>query len=147
MKKSVGIVLAVICALVILFLISCPIINNVSAKRIISDIESIPLPQKTQMAEQFSQAGKLTGNGNGMQYFGAILIKSELSPEELDKHFSSYRETPWDYIVEAQDTQNIDEIEHGDFSFDTDVSDGQYYIVYSWGNGVSPFQDFDLRGH
>lgn len=147
MKKEFGIILTVVFVLIILFLISCPIINNVFAKRVASDIESVPLPPNTQMAEKFSKAGKLTGNGNGMQFFGAVLIESQLSSEELNKYYSSYRKTEWDYIVAVQDTQNIDEIEHGDYSFETDVSNGQFYIVYSWGDGVSPFQYFDLRGH
>ena len=147
MKKGIIVILAILFAAAILFLFSCPIVNNFSAKRIIADINSVPLPQDTQMIEQFSQAGKLVGNGNGMQYFGAILIESKLSFEDLDTYYSSYRETPWEYIVEVQDTQNIEVIEHGTFSFETDVSNGQFYIVYSWGNGISPFQDFDLRGH
>lgn len=147
MRKTNRIVLTAIFASVILFCILCPIVNNISAKHIIVDIESVPLPQDTQMAEQFSQAGKLVGNGNGMQFFGAILIESELSLEDLDKHYSLYRKSPWDYIVEVQDTQTVDAIEHGTYSFETDVSNGKFYIVYSWGNGISPFQDFDLRGH
>ena len=146
MRKGSKIALTIIASL-ILFRILCPIVNDISAKRIIANIESVPLPQDTQVAEQFSQAGKLVGNGNGMQFFGAILIESELPLEDLDKHYSLYRETPWDYIVELQDTQNVDVIEHGTFSFETDVSNGKFYIVYSWGNGISPFQDFDLRGH
>ena len=147
MKRGSRIILTVIFLLVILFFSSCPIVNNISAKRIIADIESAPLPQNTHAVESFSQAGKLVGNGNGMQFFGAILIESDLSLEELNKYYSLYRETLWDYIVKVQDTRNIDIIEHGTFSFETDVSNGNFYIVYSWGSGISPFQDFDLRGH
>ena len=36
------------------------------------------------LIESLSEAGRLTGNGNGLQYFGAVLIRSELSLEELD---------------------------------------------------------------
>lgn len=147
MGKGIRIISTVIFVSVILFFISCPIVNNISARRVIGDIESIPLPQSTQIADQFSRAGKLVGNGNGMQFFGAILIESELSLEDLDQHYSLYRQTPWDYIVKVQGTQTIDVIEHGVFSFETDVSNGQFYIVYSWGNGIPPFKDFDLRGH
>lgn len=147
MRIGSKIVLTIIFVAVLLFLILCPIVNNISAKRIVADIESVPLPPETQIAERFSQAGKLEGNGNGMQFFGAILIESELSLEDLDKHYSLYRKTPWDYIVEVQETQNVDVIEHGTYPFLTDMSNGEFYIVYSWGNGVSPFQDFDLRGH
>lgn len=69
------------------------------------------------MVEEFSQARKLIGCGNGMQFFGAILIKSDLSLEEIDSHYSAYRDVEWEYIV------------------------------YSWGDGMSPFRNFDLRGN
>ena len=36
------------------------------------------LPKNTELIESIYKAGKLVGNGNGMQYFGVILIKSEL---------------------------------------------------------------------
>lgn len=130
MRKGSNILL-IIFVIMLLFLISCPIINNISANRITADIESVPLPQDTQIVERFSQAGKLVGNGNGMQFFGAILIESELSLEDLNTHYSLYRETPWEYIVEVQDTQNIDVIEHGIFTLKTDVSNRKCYIVYS----------------
>ena len=64
MRKGIRVVLVIIFVSVILFCILCPIVNDISAKRIIADIESIPLPRDTRMAEQFSQAGKLVGNGN-----------------------------------------------------------------------------------
>lgn len=145
--KTIKFMLVFVVAAVILFLISCPIINDISAKGIIKDITSLPLPEKTDMVEEFSQAGKLIGCGNGMQFFGAILIKSDLTLEEIDRHYAAYRDVEWEYIVEAQETQDIAVIEQGAFSFETDVSDGGYYIVYSWGDGMSPFRDFDLRGN
>lgn len=53
--------------------------NNISAKGIIKDILSLPLPEKTDVAEEFSQAGKLAGNGNGMQFFGADCLHLSIS--------------------------------------------------------------------
>ena len=94
-----------------------------------------------------SRAGKFTGNGNGMQYFGAMLIKSDLSLAELDEYYSAYRENEWDYVVEVQDSREIECIEHSHIWFSTDVEPSEnYYIVYSWGSGVSLFSDFDVRG-
>ena len=74
MRKGIRIILAVIFASIILFLSLCPVINDISAKHIIAEIKSVPLPKDTQIIESFSQAGKLVGNGNGMQFFGAVLI-------------------------------------------------------------------------
>ena len=58
--------------------------------------------------------GNLTGNGNGMQYFGAILIRSDLSLEELDAYYSDHRSNEWEYLVEIQEGQSIDVIDHKD---------------------------------
>ena len=86
------------------------------------------------MIESLSQAGKLTGNGNGMQYFGAILIRSELSLEEWDAYYSDYRSNEWEYLVAVQEGQSVEVIDHGILKFSEEINDGGYYIVYSWGN-------------
>ena len=59
--------------------ISISFINNNIAYKVEKELCETPLPEKTELIESISRAGKLTGNGNGMQYFGAILIQSELS--------------------------------------------------------------------
>ena len=132
---------------VLVFLISIPIVNDFSARHAASEIAALPLPQNTRIVERVSRADKLVGSGNGMQFFGAVLLESDLSLEELENHYAAYRKEDWQYIVEVQNTQKISVIEHGSLSFKTDVSNGNFYIVYSWGDGISPFQDFDLRGH
>lgn len=145
--KGIVIFIISIVALVILFLIACPIINNITAVNVMNDIRSIPLPEDTEIVETFSRAEKLVGNGNGMQYLGIILIQSDLSLDELDQYYSAYRENQWNYIVEEQVTQELGIIEYGSFLFNTDVSDGHFYIVYSWGDGLPLLRDIDLRGH
>lgn len=133
---------------IILFMISIPIVNDFYAKQVKNQLKEIPLPEKTEYIEAISRADKMTGNGNGMQYFGAILIKSELSLEELDSYYTTYRKNEWDCIVEIQEGQNIACIEHGILSFETDLSvEGQYYIIYSWGKGNELFAQLDIRGH
>ena len=99
------------------------------------------------MIESLSQAGKLTGNGNGMQYFGAILIRSELSLEELDAYYSDYRSNEWECLVETQEGQSIEVIDHGTLQFAKEIKDSGYYIVYSWGSGNSLLEELDIRGH
>ena len=78
--KLVGILAAVV---LIGSVISIPLINNHTAYKVEKALCEIPLPEETELIESLSQAGKLMGNGNGMQYFGAILIRSDLSLEEL----------------------------------------------------------------
>lgn len=79
--KLVGILVAVVLTGGV---ISIPLINNHTAYEVEKALCEIPLPEETEWIESLLQTGKLMGNGNGMQYFGAILIRSELSLEELD---------------------------------------------------------------
>ena len=80
MKKASIPVLAVV-VLLIGFVVSIPLVNDFSAKRVEKQLLEISLPDHTQMVESLSKAGKLVGNGNGMQYFGAVLIRSEQTLE------------------------------------------------------------------
>lgn len=95
--KLVGILAAVV---LIGGVISIPLINNHTAYKVEKELCETPLPEKTELIESISRAGKLTGNGNGMQYFGAILIQSELSLKELDDYYSDHRSNEWEYLVE-----------------------------------------------
>ncbi len=86
--EEIEIVRILAAAILIGGVISIPLINNHTAYKVEKALCEIPLPEETELIESLSQAGKLTGNGNGMQYFGAILIRSELSLEELDIYYS-----------------------------------------------------------
>lgn len=142
--KVVGIscTILVICGLLSIF-----IINDYTAKQVENNLWDLPLPEKTKLVDGISKAGKLSGSGNGMQYFGAILIKSELPLEDLEKYYSDYRSNEWEYIVEVQEGQAIRTIEHGVLKFTEVVGDKGYYIVYSWGKGIGLLEEIDIRGH
>ena len=142
--KIVGILAA---AILIGGIISIPLIYNHTAYKVEKALCEIPLPEETELIESLSQAGKLTGNGNGMQYFGAILIKSELSLEELETYYSDYRSNEWEYLVEIQKGQSIEVIDHGGLQFSEEIKGSGYYIVYSWGSGNSLSKELDIRGH
>lgn len=146
--KIISIILSVIVILVLLFAVSVPIVNNITAANVAGDLEDIPLPENTELVESISAAGKFVGNGNGMQYFGAVLIKSNLMLDELKSYYSPYRENDYTCVVEKQESREIAVIEHGSLAFESELSqDENYYIVYSWGDGIDLFADLDLRGH
>ena len=132
--------------------ISTPIINNTIASNIEKTLKKTPLPDATELCDSVNIAGKITGNGNGMQYFGAILIKSSLSEEALDDYYSKYREDEYSYLIEPQTDAEISKRvnDHGGITFpylnNVDKYD-DYYIVYTWGSSNYAFSDFDLRGH
>ena len=127
--------------------ISISFINNNIAYKVEKELCETPLPEKTELIESISRAGKLTGNGNGMQYFGAILIRSDLSLEELDAYYSGYRSNEWECLVETQEGQSIEVIDHETLQFSEEIKGSGYYILYSWGSGNSLLEELDIRGH
>ena len=147
MKKyviSVIIAALVAVALLVGFIVSIPLVNNASAKNVEKSLVDIELPEKTELVESMSRAEKLVGNGNGMQYFGAILIKSELSLDELTDYYSEKLDGA---VVKEQKSQNI-EFLHGFVSFESELDENDnYYIVYCFGDGIFPFSELDIRGH
>lgn len=145
MKKAklVGICMIV---LILAIFVSVPVYNNYCAHKVEKVLCETPLPEQTELIEAISQTGKLTGNGNGMQYFGAILIRSELSLEELNTYYSDYRSNEWDYLVEVQEGRSVEVIDHGTLQFSEEIKDSGYYIVYSWGNENSLLKELDIRG-
>lgn len=128
-------------------LFATPVVNDHASRKTADALAKLPLPAHTELIETAHQSGKLTGNGNGMQYFGAILIKSGLSLEELREYYSDFAEHEWECVVENQTDADIKAVEHEKLTFMTDIEGDDYYIVYSWGNDHTIFHELDLRGH
>lgn len=145
MKRFCGIIIVVF----IIGILSIPLVNDWTAKKVAQDLLDLPTPENTVVVDSVSRAGKLTGNGNGMQYFGAILVESELSSDELDTFYKQFRNHEWDCIVVSQKQPQLDFLEYNDeLRFcKYDQEEGNFFIIYSWGNGVSPFNLLDIRGH
>lgn len=140
--------------LIITILVGLPmyitISNDMIAKRTEKELKHTSLPENTEIIDSISIAGKLTGNGNGMQYFGAILIKTDLSEEDLNNYYNQYRENEWSFVVKKQDTNKIEVIEHGSYNLKkyNENDKEKYYIIYSWGSSKNDFLvESDLRGH
>ncbi len=147
---ALRILLAIPCtflAIIIVLNIVCPFINNAVAKDVVKEMKDRPLPDKTIVIEERSVAGKASGNGNGMQYFGALLLKSELSLEELQAYYSKFSESEWAYIVKKQSDSEIKEITNWTARFEAKIDSDDYYILYTWGDYDGFASEFDLRGH
>lgn len=152
MRKSGKVLKTVFYALLTFFClcaISIPVVNNLTARGVENYLKNLPLPPETELAASVSRADKLTGNGNGMQYFGAILLRSELTLDELEAFYAQYRRTEWECTVVSQKESGLDFLEYyEDLRFSQyDDAPGSYYIVFPWGDGTEPFVSWDLRGH
>lgn len=145
-----GFVVIFVALTIVLFtlFIASPIVNDNVAKKTANELVDIPLPDNTEFMESIYEAGKLDGCGNGMQYFGAILIKSELSLDELREYYAEFADNEWTCVVENQTNSDVDKrIMDTTLTFKTDIVGENYYIVYSWGDNHTIFHVFDIRGH
>lgn len=151
MKKIIKIIIIIILILLIAFGIPLyiKIGNDIIAKKIEVGIKNTKLPDNTEIIDSISIAGKLVGNGNGMQYFGAILIKTELSEFELNQHYKQYKNKKLDYNIRKQTSDKIELIELGSYKFKKFEEDEKekYYIIYSWGSNNNELLNLDIRGH
>ena len=147
LKKFLIVTIFIVVISISLFGVVIPLANNHYAKQVEKELRETPLPERTEIIDSVSLAGKLVGNGNGVQYFGAILLKSKLSLNDLEDYYSVYQKNEWSYVVEPQENQIITVIEHSKISFSEMVDDEAYYIVYSWGDGPDLLEELDFRGH
>ena len=155
MKKALRRLSVVLVVLLFLFPvisgIGITVTNNVIADKNAKELSSYPLPPETFLADTVASAGKFVGNGNGMQYFGSILVSSTLTAEELREYYSK----AFDFIeVRPQKSADIDFIMHSDYRFDNFEEGKTYYSITRWGSAqnyvpdwLAHWLDFDLRGH
>lgn len=156
MKKilsKIGIALLVLIILApILLFVGITVTNDSIASRVEQELAAHPLPQDTELADSLSAAGHLVGNGNGMQYMGAILVASSLTEEELRAYYSE----SFDYIeVRGQTSAKIESL-NGKYRFECfpETKERACYSVILWGSrgdyvseSLIPILDLDLRGH
>lgn len=143
--------------LLILLFIILPIYitftNNIIASNTRRKIEKTEVPEKSKIVDSIEIAGKLSGNGNGMQYFGAILLESDLSEAELTEYYRKYRKNEWSFLVSKQSSSKISVIDKYGYSFKNydESKKDKYYIIYSWGSSknvfLSDILELDIRGH
>lgn len=150
MKKILKILLIAIIILILFIPLIISVSNDNISKNVVKNLKSISLPDNSELIDSISVSGKLTGNGNGMQYFGAILIKTDLSEEELNDYYKLYKKDEWSFLIKKQNSSKIDVIEHGNYNFEkyNKEDEAKYFIIYSWGVSNNDFLvEWDLRGH
>ncbi|MBR4071260.1 MAG: hypothetical protein IKK26_01735 [Clostridia bacterium] len=150
MKMFLRFLTVFICCLVlipVLFYSTISIANNCIANNIEDKLISLDLPKSTVLSDSVSIAEKIFGNGNGMQYFGAILITSDLSENELKEYYKQFGE---DYFVEKKE-DNFVISEKYDHTFSNFPADKNNYMVWcieynSHENILYELLDMDFRG-
>ena len=152
-KKIAVVFLVVVIVLPILAYAAIVITNNYLADTIEKELVNYSMPSNTELIDSISITGKLIGNGNGMQYMGSILVKSDLSCDELIEYYSNDF-----YFIEVreQKTASIDFIGPRNYSFNAKLEEDEtYYSITCWdidtteyfGQFIIKLLDFDIRGH
>lgn len=154
MKKSVKIIIALLLLPLILD-ISIMLANDIIANKPEKELLNFTLPERTQLVESNSVAGKLYGNGNGMQYIGQLLVESELSGEALYSHYSEIdgwvvvkrQESPVIYeYFPKQEFKNFDSTKNN-YIIELVRSNPETLNSYSFENFFWKLLDWDIRGH
>ena len=154
MKKSRA-VLYIFLILIILFYGSIYVINNLIAKRLEHQLLDCPLPSNSELIDSASVTGKILGNGNGMQYFGIILIVSEMNENELLQWYNgrvNTKETDEIHVIK-QETSEI--FENSNYHFNHYSGEGHCFQIQIFrniagGTEASIWESLlncDLRGH
>ncbi len=151
--KFFAILFCVIAFLPVLFYSTIAIINNCIANNIEKNLVAAGVPESTQIVDSISIAGKIFGNGNGMQYFGAMLVTSELTQEELEGYYKQINEN---YCVEKKE-DNFVINQYLSYAFSSFVPDKDNYMIWCMDhnseklaqteNFLYELLDFDIRGH
>lgn len=145
-----GVLVLILSGLLLLMLGGCTTIvlqNDAAARSVADRLSALPLPPGAQRVAVASKAGKLVGNGNGIQYVGAMLIRSAAEPATVVSFYEGQPEVGSDIAVtRSVELGASDSAVVGDLVGASGRSDE--YVVYAWGSPPSWFHaDVDLRGH
>ena len=101
-----------------------------------------------QIVETASVYGNLFGNGNKINYFGAVLVEKE-SLEDIDALIAVLDEE-FEFVGYCdQKTQKVEYkyLERFNPSYETDVSGGDYVSIMFFNSWHENTNNFDILGH
>ncbi len=140
--KRIIIGFCLILAIAILPFVINPVINNIRLANFSRQIYTHSLPMQTKILEKQSICGKLNGNGDGMDFLATILIKSDLSLEDLQKYYSFATVIKQDGVTLKDDCVENRELKYSALN-NINNYEG-YYVVYIYDGGYPAL--FDIRG-
>ena len=154
MSKKICIIIVAVMLVLIASYSSIVIANNIVAKNLEQDLLDCSISDEIHIIDSVSIANRTSGNGNGMQWHGALLIKSELTKDELTAHYENLIKDDNLYIsVSVQDSPLIFEQYKYHFKYYDPIE--FYYCVMLSKNSISGLEttffekmlNLDIRGH
>ena len=101
-----------------------------------------------QIVETASVYGNLCGNGNKINYFGAVLVEKE-SIKDIDALIATL-DNDFEFVSYCdQKTQKVEYkyLERSNPAYETDVSGGEYVSIMFFNSSHENSNTFDLAGH
>ena len=154
MSKKICIIIVTVLLVLIASYSSIVIANNIVAKNLEQDLLDCAIPVEIHIIDSVSIAKKTSGNGNGMQWHGALLVKSELTKDELTAYYENLiTDDNLCISVSAQDSPLVFEQYKYHFKYYDPID--FYYCVMLSKNSISGLEtsffekilNFDVRGH
>ncbi len=147
MKKTIIIASAVL-ALIALLIALPSVTNSIILSSLADDFADEISKSGAEVAESEKIYGKLNGNGNGINFFGAVLVKKdsvadiEALMDELGEDFEAV-----EYYEPSGAAVASKHLEHGNLEFDTDISGGEYLVICFYESSHPMANKFDIKGH
>ena len=126
--------------------------NNRIAEDLRKQVAGCMLPLGTELVDSAAVAGRLQGNGNGMQYFGVALIHSDLDEGPLRTWYEAQLPKEEYIWVTRRESELFDSSTR---LFKDYEDDGHYwFVMLSRYNPIGKdatlldgLRDIDIRGH
>lgn len=126
--------------------------NNRIAEDLRKQVAGCMLPPGTELVDSAAVAGRLQGNGNGMQYFGVALIHSDLDEGPLRTWYEAQLPKEEYIWLTRQESELFDSSTR---LFKDYEDDGHYwFVMLSRYNPIGKdatlldgLRDIDIRGH
>ena len=137
---------SVIAGLAVLYI---PKIQNNIVLGILMNKFTDTVSEQADIVESKGIYGKLNGNGNGINFFGAALVRKS-SIKDIDSLVENLKDEfeVSEYCEQkGQDVSSV-YLEHGKITFDTDIEDSSEYITIIFYNSSDPHSNLtDIAGH
>ena len=132
-----------------------PVLNDARTSIITNEVASLPIPERTEILEIVSGFGNTSGTGNHTEIWIGMLLKSELSKDEIQDFFTKTYQFRYPGDRSSIETYSVKEDRHYSLvlsligkdlkKLKSDTDHDGYFVVGITENAISSF--FDLRGH
>lgn len=152
MRHVIRVTMIAIALILLFWALVLPIINNAVALGIENKLkDDLAKEEHLRIVDSISAAGRFSPFSKDMQYFGAVLVQSDLSEAELEAYFEeSLFDKKYNCVVEKQTSAEISLSKtHSRVALTFDkFPEGTCYIIYRWDQPpgwVRPLLNTDMR--